>query len=66
MKDIMFILDEETGDVSVVQEAMQIPAVYDLWLYDKIGDKSFFRKVCKYTYHLYSRCIRLPTPGRRT
>lgn len=68
MKDIMFILDEETGDVSVVQEAMQIPAVYDLWLYDKIGDKSFFRKVCKYTYHLYSRVhplANLPEAERR-
>ena len=51
----MFRFDEDTGEVEVVKEAMSIPEMHDLWLNDKLGDKSFFKKATTYIYHMYCR-----------
>ena len=51
----MLRYNEIKDEVELNPEALQIPAVDDLWRNDKIGDKSFFKKVCKWVYHMYYR-----------
>lgn len=49
----ILIYNENTTDVDVNPEAMALPFIDDVWRNDKIGDKSFFKKACKWIYHLY-------------
>lgn len=51
----MLSYNEEKEEVVIVPEALDIPAVRDLYINDKIGDKSYFKKVCKWVYHMYNR-----------
>jgi hypothetical protein len=65
----MLRYNETKEEVEINPDAIEIPAVNDLWRNDKIGDKSFFKKVCKWTYHMYYRehsLANLPYQERKT
>ncbi len=50
----MLTYNKDTDEVEIVKEALAIPAVKSLWNADKIGDKSYFKRVIKWVYHMYS------------
>lgn len=51
----MLRYNEHTELVEIQPEALELPIVKELYLSDKIGDKSFFKKACKWVYHVYYR-----------
>lgn len=51
----MLRYNEDKEEVEILPEAIEIPIVNTLWNSDKIGDKSFFKRVIKWVYHMYCR-----------
>ena len=65
----MLKYNERNEEVDIIPEALELPPVKDLYINDKIGDKSFFRKACKWIYHMYYRdhvLANLPYQERKT